>query len=106
MKRGDVKILCPEVKPGAALSDLPGTCLSMPSGSDPKSVCYVSGPISSRSGQSAAQNIDMLQTYASEMDSRGTCSHVIDPSAVRDLEARGWSRDEVIQLWDQPAQVR
>ena len=92
-------ILRPKVTLEVTLTDLYYEYLSQLHGTDPGSVCYVSGPISPRNGQSAAQNIDNLQSFAREIDDRGIFSKVIDPSAVENLEAQGWSRDEALIMW-------
>ena len=40
-------------------------------GTDPLKVCYVSGPISPRNGNSVEENIRNLNRYAAEIDASG-----------------------------------
>ena len=62
-------------------------------------VCYVSGPISPRNGNSVEENIRNLNRYAAEIDASGEYEIVIDPSAIGDLEAMGYSRDDALYVW-------
>ena len=62
-------------------------------------VCYVSGPISQNNGNSVEKNIRRLNQYAAELDSTGEYDVVIDPSAVGDLEAMGYSREDALWVW-------
>jgi len=66
---------------------------------DPLKVCYVSGPISERNGNSVDENIRNLNRYAAEIDGSGDYGVVIDPSAVGDLEAMGYSRADALHVW-------
>jgi hypothetical protein len=62
-------------------------------------VCYVSGPISPKNGNSVEENIRDLKRFAAEIDALGKFDVVIDPSAVGDLEAMGYSRDDALHVW-------
>ena len=66
---------------------------------DPLRVCYASGPISPRNGNSVKENIRNLNRYAAEIDASGRYDVVIDPSAIGDLEAMGYSRDDALYVW-------
>ncbi len=65
----------------------------------PGKVCYVSGPISPKNGNSVEENIRKLNQCAAELDASGDYDIVIDPSAVGDLEAMGYSRDDALYVW-------
>jgi len=73
--------------------------LNFLSDKDPLKVCYVSGPISPRNDSSVEENIRNLNRYAAEIDASGDYDVVIDPSAVGDLEAMGYSRDDALYVW-------
>ncbi len=66
---------------------------------DPLKVCYVSGPISQNNGKSVEENIRNLNQYAAELDATGLYDVVIDPSAIGDLEAMGYNRDDALYVW-------
>jgi len=73
--------------------------LNFLSDKDSLRVCYVSGPISEKNGNSVQENIRRLNQYAAELDNTGDYDVVIDPSAVGDLEAMGYSRDDALYVW-------
>ena len=62
-------------------------------------VCYVSGPISQNNGKTVEDNISILNRHAAEIDASGDSNIVIDPSAVGDLEAMEYSRDDALYVW-------
>jgi len=66
---------------------------------DPLKVCYISGPISPRNGNTVKENIRNLNNAAAETDASGEYEIVIDPSAIGDLEAMGYSRDDALYVW-------
>ncbi|MBW1677508.1 MAG: DUF4406 domain-containing protein [Deltaproteobacteria bacterium] len=66
---------------------------------DPLKVCYISGPISPGNGNSVEENIRNLNRYAAEIDTTSNYDIVIDPSAIGDLEAMGYSRDDALYVW-------
>ena len=66
---------------------------------EPSSVCYTSGSISARNSNSVQENIRNLNRFAAELDDTGLYDIVIDPSAVGDLEAMGYSRDDALYVW-------
>jgi hypothetical protein len=66
---------------------------------EPSKVCYVSGPISPRNGNSVEENIRNLNRYSAEFDATGLYDVVIDPSAVGDLERMGYSREDALYVW-------
>lgn len=65
----------------------------------PEKVCYVSGPISPKNGNSVEENIRNLNRFAAEIEASHEFNIVIDPSAVGDLEAMGYSRDDALFVW-------
>ena len=66
---------------------------------EPSRICYISGPISPKNGNSVEENIRNLNRYAAELDASAFHDVVIDPSAVGDLEAMGYRRDEALFVW-------
>ena len=66
---------------------------------EPSRVCYVSGPISQNNGRTVEENIKNLNQYAAEIDASGEFDVVVDPSAVGDLEAIGYSREDALYVW-------
>ena len=65
----------------------------------PEKVCYISGPISQKNGNTVEENIRNLNRYAAELNASGKYNVVIDPSAVGDLEAMGYSREDALYVW-------
>lgn len=66
---------------------------------EPSRTVYLSGPISPRNGNSVEENIRNLNRYAAELDASAFHDVVIDPSAVGDLEAMGYSRKDALYIW-------
>jgi len=66
---------------------------------DPTKVSYVSGPISRNNGKTVEENISILKHHAADLTASVDYDIVIDPSAVGDLEAMGYSRDDALYVW-------
>jgi len=65
----------------------------------PEKVCYVSGPISQKNGNTVEENIRQMNQHAAELDATGLYDVVIDPSAVGDLESMAYSRADALYVW-------
>ena len=65
----------------------------------PEKVCYVSGPISQKNGNTVEENIRNLNRYAEELNATGLYDVIIDPSAIGDLEQMGYSREDALYVW-------